>query len=103
MPCQQLLRKIHYYPEKFFYNIPSKVIEKIPFPDHYQYTENDIKMLLAKAASKNAKLLTTEKDWVRIPDWAKKDIKFSALQTNIENGFYDWLKGRLNDISDKKS
>ena len=91
------------YPEKFFDNIPSKVIEKIPFPDHYQYTENDIKMLLAKAASKNAKLLTTEKDWVRIPDWAKKDIKFSALQTNIENGFYDWLKGRLNDISDKKS
>jgi tetraacyldisaccharide 4'-kinase len=91
------------YPEKFFDNIPSNVIEKISFPDHYQYTENDIKMLIEKANKENAKLLTTEKDWVRLPDWAKKEIKFSALETNIDNGFYDWLKGRLNDIANKKS
>ena len=91
------------YPEKFFENVPSKIIEKISFPDHYQYTDNDIKMLFEKATEKNAKLLTTEKDWVRLPKWARKEIRFSALQTDIENGFYDWIKGKVNDINSKKN
>ncbi len=91
------------YPEKFFDNVPAHIVEKISFPDHYQYTDSDIKNLFEKAAEKNAKLLTTEKDWVRLPDWAKKDIRFSALQTDIENGFYDWLKGKVNDNANKKS
>ena len=89
------------YPEKFFENVPSKIIEKIAFPDHYQYTDNDIKILFEKAAEKNAKLLTTEKDWVRLPKWARKEIRFSALQTDIENGFYDWIKGKVNDVINK--
>ena len=91
------------YPEKFFNNINANVIEKKSFPDHYQYTDNDIRDLINNAESKNAKLLTTEKDWVRLPDWAKKQIRFSALNTEIENGFYDWLKGKVNDICIKKS
>jgi len=91
------------YPEKFFENIPAKVVEKISFPDHYQYSDSDIKKLLEKAKNKNAKLLTTEKDWVRIPDWAKKDIKFSGLDTKIEDGFYDWIKGKINDYAGKKN
>lgn len=91
------------YPEKFFNSVPGKIVSKRAFPDHYQYTDNDIKELIQIADNKNAKLLTTEKDWVRLPDWAKKQIKFSKLDTQIENGFYDWLKGRINDIADKKN
>ena len=91
------------YPKKFFDNVPCKIVQKISFPDHYQYTDNDIKDLIARADAKNAKLLTTEKDWVRLPDWAKKQIRFSALNTEIENGFYDWIKGKIDDIADKKS
>ena len=91
------------YPEKFFNNIPCNIIEKISFPDHYQYSDEDIKKLIDLSRKKKAKLLTTEKDWVRIPDWAKKQIKFSALNTEIESKFYDWLKGKVNDINIKKS
>ena len=91
------------YPEKFFNNIPCKVVDKISFPDHYQYTDDDIKKLIEKAKSKNAVLLTTEKDWVRIPNWAQGEIKFSALHTEIEKGFYNWIKGKLNDNAVKKS
>lgn len=91
------------YPEKFFNNIPCNVVEKISFPDHYQYTDNDINSLIKKAKEKNALLLTTEKDWVRIPDWAKKHINFSALNIEIESKFYDWLKGKINDNTNKKS
>jgi tetraacyldisaccharide 4'-kinase len=90
------------YPEKFFNNIPCRVVEKISFPDHYQYTDDDIKKLISLAEEKNAKLLTTEKDWVRMPNWAQKQIKFSALQTQIEDNFYDWLKGKVNDICKQK-
>ncbi len=91
------------YPEKFFDNVPCKMVEKISFPDHYQYTDEDIKKLIDTAKEKNAKLLTTEKDWVRLPDWAKKEIKFSALQTDIDSKFYDWLKGKVNEVSKQKN
>ena len=91
------------YPKKFFDNIPCKVVEKISFPDHYQYTDDDIKKLIEKAKTKNARLLTTEKDWVRIPECVRKEIKFSALDTEIEKGFYDWLKGKVHDNINKKS
>lgn len=83
------------YPKKFFNSITSKIIEKRAYPDHYQYTEKDIKGLIELAKSKNAKLLTTEKDWVRLPNWAKKEIKFLKLNTEIENNFYDWLKEKI--------
>lgn len=83
------------YPKKFFNSITSKIVEKRAYPDHYQYTEKDIKDLIELAKSKNAKLLTTEKDWVRLPDWAKKEIKFLKLNTEIENNFYDWLKEKI--------
>lgn len=91
------------YPEKFFDNIPCKIVEKISFPDHYQYSDDDIKKLINLADEKNAKLLTTEKDWVRMPEWAQKQIRFSALQTKIEGNFYDWLKGKVDDISKQKN
>ena len=91
------------YPEKFFDNIPSDIVLKKSFPDHYQYTDKDIQDLIKIANEKNAELLTTEKDWVRLPDWAKKQIKFSELNIEIESKFYDWIKERLDDISNKKS
>ena len=89
------------YPEKFFNNITCNVVEKMAFPDHYQYTDEDIKKLIKRAESKNAKLLTTEKDWVRLPKWAQKQIQFSLLNTEIESKFYNWLKGKVDDINNK--
>ena len=91
------------YPKKFFDNIPCHIVKKISFPDHYQYTDEDINKLINMADKKNAKLLTTEKDWVRIPDWAHDKIKFSELKIDIEDKFYDWLKGKVNDISKQKN
>ena len=86
------------YPEKFFENVPCKIVEKISFPDHYQYSDEDLKNLIKKAKNKNAKLLTTEKDWVRLPDWAQKEIQFSGLETKIDDKFYTWLKGKVDGI-----
>lgn len=91
------------YPDKFFDNIPCKVVKKIYFPDHYQYNDEDIKKLIEKSKSLGAELLTTEKDWVRLPKWAKEKIKYSVLDTEIESSFYNWIKGKVNDFDNKKS
>ena len=89
------------YPKKFFRALPN-VVARRAFGDHYQYTDKDIQYLMNLAKRKNAKLLTTEKDWARLPEYAREKIKFVKLETIIEEKFFDWLKEKLNaDIKEK--
>tara|TARA_Y100000590_G_scaffold464722_1_gene634877 strand:- start:997 stop:1926 length:930 start_codon:yes stop_codon:yes gene_type:complete len=62
-----------------------KISEKIIFPDHYKYSEKDIKNLINKAKEKNAILLTTEKDYLRIEERYKVNIKFLKIKVEIQN------------------
>ena len=58
------------YPEKFFnslYEQGAKIVKKITYPDHHIYDENDL-LSLAEIANKTQSILvSTEKDFVRIP------------------------------------
>jgi len=83
------------YPQKFFDNLPKKPVRSISFPDHYQYTEADLNKLFALAKKENAELITTMKDWVRLPPYAQKKIKVAKLETTIEPAFYNWLHQEL--------
>ena len=82
------------YPKKFFRCLQNVVAARA-FPDHYQYTDDDIKKLLELANKKSAKLITTEKDWVRLPESVRDKIKYAMLDTKIESGFWDWLKEKI--------
>ncbi len=82
------------YPKKFFMALKNVVYKK-SFADHYQYTDEDIARLKKTAARRKAKLITTEKDWVRLPESARAEIKYACLETEVEGGFYDWLKEKL--------
>ena len=82
------------YPKKFF-NCLSNVVATRAFPDHYQYTPDDIKKLFELADKKKAKLVTTEKDWVRLPEDVRDKIKYARLETSIENEFWNWLKEKI--------
>lgn len=67
-------------PEKFFNTLRSaggRVEETVPFPDHHPFSEDDAAKLLARAAESRRMLVTTEKDWVRLPD---KDGKRAELK-----------------------
>ena len=44
------------------------------FPDHHQYTIDDIFLLLDQANKNDAFLVTTEKDHVRIPNEFKSSV-----------------------------
>lgn len=86
------------YPKKFFGALRN-VVAKQAFPDHYQYTSQDIEKLFALADKKRAKLITTEKDWVRLPVQIRDKIKYARLDTVIESKFFDWLKEKLKNAN----
>jgi tetraacyldisaccharide 4'-kinase len=60
-------------PEKFFATLRSngaRLIDTRSYPDHYRYSERQARSLLREAKDYNAMLVTTEKDWVRLPEEA---------------------------------
>ena len=61
-------------PEKFFATLDSlgaAVVDRRAFADHNRYSERDIAALQACARARNAALVTTEKDFVRLPALAQ--------------------------------
>lgn len=82
------------YPDKFFAAMPNAVATRA-FPDHYQYTDRDLQDLFALARQNNARLVTTEKDWVRLPENVRDEIKYAQLDTFIDSAFWGWLKERV--------
>ena len=71
------------------------LINTIPFPDHYKLSISDHKYLLSN--SKNAVLLTTEKDHCRLDDDYKKNIEFLKIELEIENkdSFIELIKNNI--------
>ena len=76
-----------------------KIIEEITFPDHYNYHDKDILEIIDKANSKNAEIITTEKDFKRIPQNFKEKISFLEINMKIkdENKLVQFLKTRINE------
>ena len=75
-------------PENFFNLLKNNKIdikEEISFPDHYQYSDEELKKLINKARENNNILLTTEKDYFRINENSKKNINFLRIEIEIEN------------------
>ena len=84
-------------PKNFFDLLKDNKIdieEEIKFPDHYNYSEENLKDLINKAKENNNILLTTEKDYFRINENYKKNINFLKIKIEIENRnqFIDEIK-----------
>jgi tetraacyldisaccharide 4'-kinase len=61
------------------------IAKEMIFPDHYKYNTRDFKKILNIASEKKLKILTTEKDYMKIPDEFKKQINFLAINLIIQN------------------
>ncbi len=75
-------------PENFFELLKENnvdIVEKIKFPDHHKYSHQELKNLFDKIEGNNKILLTTEKDYLRIDEYSRKDISFLKITTEIEN------------------
>ena len=75
-------------PQNFFDLLKENNInvrEQISFPDHYKYSDLDLKNLILKVEKDNITLLTTEKDYLRINKNYRKNISYLKITTEIEN------------------
>jgi len=91
-------------PAKFFDTLErlgASITARYAFPDHHDYTPEDATKLLSRAREAGARLVTTQKDWVRMragqtPVGVLKEVSHIlpvglALDAKSE----DWLKGAL--------
>ena len=71
--------------------------EKIFFPDHYKYSEKDIYNIKEKASENDLKIITTEKDFLRLSEKEQENIEYLKINLEIknENKFINYLIDRL--------
>lgn len=65
------------HPKKFYQTLQDcgyKIHQTTDFEDHHTYTEKELTTLIEKAKKDNLLLITTEKDYVKIPLKFRKDI-----------------------------
>lgn len=73
-------------PEKFLNTLKNnsiKVEDFFTFPDHYQYTKKDLQQIIKSA--KNLPIITTEKDYIKIPKAYTSNIINYKVKLNLQN------------------
>lgn len=76
-----------------------KIAETAIYPDHYTYSNKNFVAIINEAKKYNAEILTTEKDYVKVPYKFKKYFQFIKLDLVLsdEKKFMKFLKLKLND------
>ena len=64
-------------------NYGLKIVKDLEFPDHYKYTNDDIKKIIAKADELKCKIITTQKDYLRLDNINQNKIKFIEVELEI--------------------
>lgn len=59
--------------------------EGAPYPDHHMFTPHDLNFLMKLATERNARLVTTDKDHVRLP----ADMQAQVLRSSVRAQFED--------------
>ena len=62
-----------------------EIDKEIIFPDHYTYKKNDLEEIKKLASDMNAKILTTEKDYVKLEKFDIENVNFLKMDLEIEN------------------
>ena len=77
------------------------IIEELIFPDHYNYKKEDISRIVKKANKINAKIVTTEKDYIKITNDINNDINFIEINFKIddEEKLKKLISSKLNETS----
>ena len=74
-----------------------KIKEKFIFPDHFNFSNEQINKIKQVANIKKLDIITTEKDYLRLNKKNRKDIKFLKVILKIQDvqNFSKFLKDRL--------
>ena len=60
-----------------------KIIQEFEFNDHHNYLQNDIKKIIKFASENDAKILTTEKDYLRLNKELQIGVNFTKISLKI--------------------
>ena len=87
-------------PEEFentLYKYKFKISKKFVFPDHHNYTNEDLEKLKKIALNDQLEIITTEKDYKRLTKNNKKKIKYLKVKLQVENykKFSNFLKEKI--------
>ncbi|RYG24536.1 MAG: tetraacyldisaccharide 4'-kinase [Burkholderiales bacterium] len=76
-------------PERFFDSLQAQpgieLSEAMPFPDHHAFQPSDLSFLMKLSKERDAQLVTTDKDHVRLP----ADVKGRVMRASVEAKFED--------------
>jgi tetraacyldisaccharide 4'-kinase len=75
-------------PMKFFdtlRRLGADIVEEHAFPDHHVYSPDNMGKLRHQAHSGNAILITTEKDFVRLPPAQRLDVRYLPVRAMFED------------------
>ena len=61
------------------------ITKEIIFPDHHSYTQKDLDYVRFQATNNNSKIITTEKDYMKIKSFKNDDIKYLKIELDIKN------------------
>ncbi len=88
-------------PEKFFETLVGmgcEIVAAESFADHYRFTEDDVMLLIERAAAEEAIAVTTEKDFVRLPAAARDMVKIVPIRIEWrDEGALDALLGKFGE------
>ncbi|MBA4750182.1 MAG: tetraacyldisaccharide 4'-kinase [Alphaproteobacteria bacterium] len=78
-------------PQKFFNMLDREGIQVrkyLGFPDHHPYSDNDLKKLLKEAQHFHGQLVTTQKDFVRLPQRFKEHVQVVHMTLSTDKQFF---------------
>ena len=73
------------------------ICEEMKYPDHYQYNKSDINKIKSRAKNLESKILTTEKDYVKLSKDDAEGIDFLSVDLLIknENNLIDFIRSKI--------
>tara|TARA_B100000941_G_scaffold114884_1_gene80712 strand:- start:16 stop:870 length:855 start_codon:yes stop_codon:yes gene_type:complete len=75
-------------PNNFFQTLKDfnlRVKKKFVFPDHYQFSKNELLNIIEEAKVNNCKVITTEKDYCRIKKFNYRNFEYLKVSLEIKN------------------
>ena len=76
-----------------------KIVDDLEYPDHYQYSKKDFYEIVSKAKEYDAKIITTEKDYLRLDYFDQNEVLF--IKSTLEILDTKNLKQILMELNEK--
>jgi len=76
-----------------------KIIHEMIFPDHFDYKVDDLRKVKKIAKKYNAKIITTEKDYVKLPKKERRGIDYIKIELIFKNqkSLIHFIKKKINE------